>query len=80
MRVACSHPPAPPWKRRRRGDDRICIPSIVAVIGNMSVIFLQIKAQAFEPLEELVTLRGVPCVDGIVVSAVLNIENLAVLA
>ena len=46
----------------------------------MSAIFLQIKAQAFEPLEELVTLRGVPCVDGIVVSAVLNIENLAVLA
>jgi hypothetical protein len=42
--------------------------------------FLQIEAQAFEPLEELVTLRGVPCVDGIVVSAVLNIENLAVLA
>ena len=42
--------------------------------------FLQIEAQAFEPLEELVALRGIPCVDGIVVTAVLNIENLAVLA
>ena len=80
MRVACSHSPGPSLRKEAPGDDRICIPSIVAVIGNMSVIFLQIKAEAFEPLEELVTLRGVPCVDGIVVSAVLNIENLAVLA
>ena len=58
MRVACSHPWHLLEKGGTGGDDRICIPSSVAVIGNMSVIFLQIKAQAFEPMEEMEHVNG----------------------
>ena len=53
-----------------------------AAISKYFFIFLFIREETklVEPLEELVALGEVPCVDGVVMTAVLDIEYLAVLA